>query len=58
MLFNEFWNKNKTLAQKSFWSRWYFVRSTWVDKDIVLEYVRNQAKKDKNVEWNQLDFNW
>lgn len=58
LLFNEFWNKKKTLAQKSFWSRWYFVRSTWVDKDIVLEYVRNQAKKDKNIEWNQLDFAW
>ena len=58
MLFNTFWNKKKTLAQKSFWSRWYFVRSTWVDKDIVLEYVRNQTKKDKSVDWNQLDFNW
>ena len=58
LLHNEFWNKNKTLSQKSFWSRWYFVRMTWIDKDIVLWYVRNQVKKDKKYDWNQLDFNW
>ncbi len=58
MLHNEYWNKKKTLMQKSFWSRWYFVRTTWVDKDIVLEYVKNQAKKDRKEDWNQLDFNW
>lgn len=57
MLFNEFWNK-KNLAQKSFWSRWYFVRTTWIDKDIVINYVKNQAKKDKSIDWNQLDFQW
>ena len=58
MLFNKFWNKKNILNQKSFWSRWYFVRSTWVDKDIVIEYVRNQAKKDKAINGNQLDFTW
>jgi len=58
MLHNEYWDKKNTLSQKSFWSRWYFVRTTWVDKDIVIDYVRNQAKKDKREEGNQLDFSW
>ena len=58
MLHNKYWNKKKTLSQKNFWSRWYFVRTTWVDKDIVLEYVKNQAKKDRMEDWNQLDFSW
>jgi len=58
LLFNEFGNKKNTLAQKSFWSRWYFVRTTWVDKRIVIDYVRNQSKKDKNIDWNQLDMKW
>jgi putative transposase len=58
LLHNEFWNKKSTLIQKSFWSRWYFVRTTWLDKSIVIEYVRNQSKKDKKEEWNQLDFSW
>lgn len=58
ILHNKFWNKNKTLMQKNFWSRWYFIRTTWVDKDIVINYVKNQAKKDKTEDWNQLDFAW
>ena len=58
MLHNKYWNKKKTLSQKSFWSRWYFVRTTWVDKDIVIEYVKNQAKKDKLEDWTQMDFAW
>jgi len=29
-----------------------------VDKDIVIDYVRNQAKKDKRDDGNQLDFSW
>ena len=58
LLFNEFGNKKNTLAQNSFWSRWYFARTTWVDKSIVLDYVRNQSKKDKSIDWNQLDLKW
>jgi len=58
MLHNEYWDRKNTLIQKNFWSRWYFVRTTWVDKNIVLDYVRNQAKKDQREDWNQLDFSW
>lgn len=58
MLHNEFWYKKNTLMQKSFRSRWYFIRTTWVDKDIVIDYVRNQAKKDRLEDGNQMDFSW
>ena len=58
MLHNEFWNKKKSLGQKSFWSRWYFVRTIWLDKEIVLEYVKNQNDDDKYYDWDKLDFSW
>ncbi len=38
--------KKKMLWQKNFWSRWYFVNTTWTDIEIVRKYIENQNKKD------------
>ena len=50
--------KKRMLWQKSFWSRWYFVSTVWIDLEIVKRYIENQNKKDILEEWKQLDFNW
>ena len=50
--------KKKMISQKSFWSRWYFVSTVWIDLEMIKRYVDDQWKRDKYVDWNQLDFNW
>ena len=50
--------KKRLLQQKSFWSRGYFVRTTGIDENKVLQYVRNQHEKDVYEDGNQLDFHW
>ena len=54
----EFSKTKKQLTQKSFWSRWYFVRTIWIDAEIVKNYVQNQWKHDKYIDWDQLDLKW
>ena len=58
MLHNEFSKSKKNIVQKSFWSRWYFVRTVWVDKDIVIKYVKEQNENEIKYEWKQMDFGW
>lgn len=48
----------RTIAQKSFWSRGYFVRTTGIDLEVVKQYVRDQWKRDQYEEGTQLDFGW
>jgi putative transposase len=57
LVHNRFWNK-KMLSQKSFWSRWYFVSTVWIDLEMIKKYVDDQWKHDKHIDWNQLDFKW
>lgn len=57
MLHNRHWKK-KMLWQKSFWSRWYFVSTVWVDLEIVKKYIENQNRRDVYEDWRQLDLNW
>ncbi len=40
-LHNEFREK-RTISQKSFWSRGYFVRTSGLDKERIKKYIRNQ----------------
>ena len=57
-LHNEFSNK-KSVTQKSFWARGYFVRTIGLDQKMVEEYVRKQDEDDKYHDNNpQMDFNW
>ena len=57
-LHNEFSNK-KSVTQKSFWARGYFVRTIGLDQKTVEEYVRRQSEDDKYNDHNpQMDFNW
>ena len=50
--------RKRILGQKSFWSRGYFVRTIGIDKEVVERYVREQWRRDKNMDGEQLDLNW
>jgi putative transposase len=57
-LHNEFSHK-KSVTQKSFWARGYFVRTIGLDQQMVEAYVRNQYEEDKNQDNDpRMDFNW
>ena len=53
-LHNQYGTKKHT-TNKHFWSRWYFVRTTGLDLDMINAYIRNQQEDDKREDWNQLD---
>ena len=53
-LHNQYGTKKHT-TNKHFWSRWYFVRTTGLDLDMINEYIKNQEDEDKREDWNQLD---
>jgi putative transposase len=57
-LHNKYANKPIRTTNKSFWSTGYFVRTTWLDIDMINAYIRNQEDKDKRDDWNQLDMNF
>lgn len=50
--------KKKQISQKSFWSRWYFVSTVWIDLEVIKKYVEDQWKQDQKFDSNQLDFSW
>jgi putative transposase len=57
-LHNEF-SKKKSVTQKSFWARGYFVRTIGLDQQMVEEYVRRQTEDDKMQDNNpQMEFSW
>jgi len=51
-------SRRKSITQKTFWSRGYFVRTVGIDKKLAQNYVKNQWKKDKYIEGEQLDLSW
>ena len=57
-LHQEFSRGKSHLTQKSFWSRGYFVRTVGIDKSVVKNYVKNQWKRDKYFDGEQLDLKW
>lgn len=54
-LANEFSKQKNWYTNKSFWSTGYFVRTIWIDAEIVKKYVRDQEDKDKREDGNQID---
>ncbi len=54
----EFSRQKKPLTQKSFWSKGYFVRTVGIDREIAERYVRDQWKKDRYYDGDQLDLRW
>ena len=56
-LHNEFGSR-RSVVQKSFWSTGYFVRTVGLDQKVVQEYIRDQEKKDKREDGDQLDLKW
>lgn len=57
-LYNRCSTKRTATWNKHFWSRWYFVRTTGLDVDMVNNYIRNQETEDILEDWNQLDMNF
>ena len=57
-LHNRF-SSRKSVTQKSFWARGYFVRTTGLDQQMVEEYIRKQQDDDRNLDGDpQLDLKW
>lgn len=54
----EFSKIKRALGQKSFWSRGYFVSTVGIDQEVIEKYVREQWKRDKYLEGEQLDLHW
>lgn len=52
------YSKKKAVTQKSFWSRGYFVRTVGIDRETAEQYVRDQWKKDRFIDGDQLDLHW
>jgi len=56
-LHNQYWTRKHT-TNKHFWSRGYYVRTTWLDQDMINAYIRHQEDQDKREDWNQLDLDF
>jgi len=54
----EFCKIKRALGQKSFWSRGYFVSTVGINRAAVEKYVKEQRKRDKYIDGDQLDLNW
>jgi putative transposase len=58
LLHNRF-AKKKSIFQKEFWARGYFVRTTGLDQEMVREYIRKQIEDDQQSDDNpQMEFKW
>ena len=57
-LHQEFGRHYKNYHGKSFWSRGYFVSTVGLDEAKIRNYVKNQEKRDKQQDGNQLDIKW
>jgi putative transposase len=51
-------SRKRSLLQKSFWSRGYFVRTVGIDRETAERYVRDQWKKDQFIDGPELDLAW
>jgi putative transposase len=58
LLHNRF-AKKKSVTQKEFWARGYFVRTTGLDQKMAEEYIRKQIEDDQQNDGNpQMEFQW
>jgi putative transposase len=54
---NTFSNK-RSVTQKHFWSRGYYVSTVGIDEETIRKYVQNQWKNDQFYDGPQLDLRW
>lgn len=55
---NQF-SRKKSVTQKEFWARGYFVRTTGLDQQMVEEYIRRQIEDDQHNDNDpQMEFKW
>ena len=54
----EFSKRKSHLTQKSFWSRGYWVSTVGLNKETIQKYIKEQWKKDKYIDGEQLDLYW
>ena len=50
--------RKRSVSQKSFWSRGYFVSTVGVDEDVIRKYVQDQWKNDQFFDGPELDLRW
>ncbi|MBU2213087.1 IS200/IS605 family transposase [Patescibacteria group bacterium] len=50
--------RKRSVTQKSFWSRGYFVSTVGVDEDVIRKYVQEQWKNDQFFDGPGLDLKW
>ncbi|MDP7247681.1 MAG: IS200/IS605 family transposase [Candidatus Peribacteraceae bacterium] len=50
--------RKRSVSQKSFWSRGYFVSTVGIDEDIIRKYVQDQWKNDQFFDGPELDLHW
>lgn len=55
---NTFSKKRRTICEKSFWSRGYFVSTVGIDEDTIKKYIQDQWKNDQFYDGPQLDLHW
>lgn len=51
-------SKKKSVSQKSFWSRGYFVSTVGIDEETIEKYIQDQWKNDQFFDGPELDLRW
>ena len=55
---HQIFGNRRSVTQKTFWSRGYFVRTVGIDEGMVRKYVKDQWKKDEFYEGSHVDLHW
>lgn len=55
---NTFSKKRRSICEKSFWSRGYFVSTIGIDEDTIKKYIQNQWKNDQYFDGDAMDLHW
>jgi putative transposase len=55
---NTFSKKRRTICEKSFWSRGYFVSTVGIDEDTIKKYIQDQWKNDQFFDGPAMDLHW
>ena len=48
-----FLGRRRNFTGESFWARGYFVSTVGLDEVVVREYIRNQEKEDRRLDFEQ-----
>jgi len=55
---NTFAKKRRTITEKCFWSRGYFVSTVGIDEETIRKYIQDQWKKDQFFDGPAMDLRW